>query len=104
MEFFGEYRAINLLKTLLKLRYIDSKNLSASRNEGRSGGAMQGLGKFSHRVNDDGTIDSICPQCFKTVATATQESDLDPAESRHCCDPFLIEYFYEHAHRGEHSP
>ena len=26
---------------------------------------MQGLGRFSHRVNDDGTIDSICPSVSK---------------------------------------
>jgi len=64
---------------------------------------MEGLGKFSHRKNDDDSIDSICPHCFKTVATSTQESDLRQAERRHSCDPFLIEYFYEHAHSGDYS-
>jgi len=43
---------------------------------------------FTHRFNaGDGTVDSICHCCFKTVATATRESDLVVPEQRHSCDP-----------------
>lgn len=43
---------------------------------------------FSHRFNaDNGTVDSICHCCFKTVATATREADLQTSERKHVCDP-----------------
>jgi len=43
---------------------------------------------FTHRFNDGvKTIDSICRDCFRTVATATQEADLKEAEKRHSCEP-----------------
>jgi len=43
---------------------------------------------FSHRFNTgDGTVDSICHCCFKTVATATREADLEIPEQRHTCEP-----------------
>jgi hypothetical protein len=42
---------------------------------------------FTHRFNNaDGTVDSICHRCFKTVATATVEAALDLPEQRHSCD------------------
>jgi len=40
---------------------------------------------FPHRRNPDGTFDSICTKCFATVATKTQESDLQDAEAAHIC-------------------
>lgn len=43
---------------------------------------------FSHRFNaGDGTVDSICHRCFKTVAIATREADLEIPEQKHTCDP-----------------
>jgi len=41
--------------------------------------------QFPHRQNADGTFDSICAQCFTTVATADRESDLKKAEDAHIC-------------------
>jgi hypothetical protein len=32
---------------------------------------------FSHRLNDDATIDSICPRCFETVGHCLEEGDLE---------------------------
>ena len=49
--------------------------------------------KYLHRLNDDGTIDSICRECFVTVATATSRSALDPEQQKHRCDPFLLERY-----------
>jgi hypothetical protein len=40
---------------------------------------------FVHRRNDDGTCDSICIICYRTVATAVDESALTVAEDRHVC-------------------
>jgi hypothetical protein len=48
--------------------------------------------EFAHRLNQDGTTDSICKQCYLTVATATWEADLDSAERNHHCDPSRLEY------------
>jgi hypothetical protein len=42
---------------------------------------------FPHRLNEDGTFDSICPKCFDTVATAESESGLEKGELSHICDP-----------------
>lgn len=42
---------------------------------------------YSHRINSDGTIDAIRHRCFATVATATDESDLERCERNHICNP-----------------
>jgi len=43
---------------------------------------------FTHRFNNaDGTVDSICHQCFAKVATASREGDLQIPELRHTCSP-----------------
>ena len=36
--------------------------------------------KFSHRRNLDGTWQSICPECYKTVAENREERDLKQPE------------------------
>ena len=41
--------------------------------------------KFSHRCNSDGTWQSICPECYKTVAESREEADLKRAEGTHVC-------------------
>jgi hypothetical protein len=40
---------------------------------------------FPHRKNDDGTYDSICTECFQTVATFEHEHELKQAEEIHRC-------------------
>ena len=42
--------------------------------------------KFAHRENANGTFDSICLRCFRTVATARSESALREKEQQHACD------------------
>jgi len=49
------------------------------------GGVMMVEIKFSHRYNPDGTWQSICPECYKTVAESRKEADLKRAESIHVC-------------------
>jgi hypothetical protein len=46
---------------------------------------------FAHRLNEDGTTDSICKVCFVTVANATWEADLESAEREHKCEPWRLE-------------
>jgi hypothetical protein len=41
--------------------------------------------KFSHRYKPDGTWQSICPECYKTVAESRDERDLKRAEDTHVC-------------------
>jgi hypothetical protein len=41
---------------------------------------------YPHRKNADGTVDSICPECFRTVATVWSEWELAEAERAHRCD------------------
>ena len=49
--------------------------------------------EFPHRANGNGTISSICPCCYVTVATSTLEADLERAEGAHVCDPTQLRTF-----------
>lgn len=51
---------------------------------------------FPHRMNNDGTTDSICPKCFTTVGCSTWEADLDRMEAAHICDPARVACFSQH--------
>jgi len=44
------------------------------------------MGLFPHRENQDGTFDSICPKCFKTVASDRNEVKLRSKEKHHICE------------------
>jgi len=46
---------------------------------------------FSRRTNRDGTIDSICKRCFRTVGTAQEQEALKALEESHVCDPWTLE-------------
>jgi hypothetical protein len=47
------------------------------------------LPKFPHRHNSDRTHDSICPVCFRTIATQRVEADLLTYELKHLCPESL---------------
>lgn len=42
---------------------------------------------FTHRDNEDGTIDSMCESCFLAVARAVKKGELEQMELRHVCQP-----------------
>jgi hypothetical protein len=44
---------------------------------------------FPHRKNEDGTVDSICPMCFRTVASCVAEWQLAKSEREHICEGHL---------------
>ena len=48
---------------------------------------------FARRLNNDATIDSICPRCFVTVGQSLREADLERAEQSHVCNSWRIEYY-----------
>lgn len=52
---------------------------------------------FAHRANEDGTFDSICLSCFKTIATSKAESSLGEGERSHACDPDECKRFQENS-------
>ena len=58
-------------------------------------GKMANDTKFSHRHNSDGSIDSICRECYVTVARAQNESALYREERAHACDPRVIAWYHE---------
>jgi len=43
--------------------------------------------RFAHRMNPDGTKDSICYGCYTTVASVMDESGLAEPEAQHVCNP-----------------
>ena len=48
------------------------------------------LPTFLHRVNPDGTFDSICLRCLHTIASAIREGDLADVERDHQCAPSAL--------------
>ncbi len=46
---------------------------------------------FARRWNNDGSIDSICYSCYRTVASAHTEVELQSAEQQHNCIPLTIQ-------------
>ena len=48
---------------------------------------------FVHRDNQDGTIDSICSECFTTIGTSTSAVELEAMERKHHCNPWLIDRY-----------
>jgi hypothetical protein len=48
---------------------------------------------FAHRYNPDGTIDSICRECYTTVGTAASTVELEILERNHNCNPWLVERY-----------
>jgi len=49
--------------------------------------ASPGSSQYAHRLNHDGTLDSVCKLCYLTVARAFREIDLAQLEMRHVCQP-----------------
>jgi hypothetical protein len=49
---------------------------------------------WPHRLNPDGTYDSICPTCFRTIAHSSDENELARVENLHVCPgaPLLPPY------------
>ena len=62
--------------------------------------------KFAHRFTPEGTVESICPRCFVTVASAINEADLVVKEEQHVCDPVLVAHyeFFKKMPRSEPVP
>lgn len=46
--------------------------------------------RFLHRDNTNGSMGSICCECFETIATAKNESELSGPEQDHVCNPQLL--------------
>ncbi len=44
---------------------------------------------FPHRINPDGTYESICILCLATVATAKDLAALHARHKDHACQPFV---------------
>jgi hypothetical protein len=45
---------------------------------------------FPHRLNEDGSHDSICPNCFQTIASAQSENELKALEKKPVCHSSLL--------------
>jgi len=56
---------------------------------------------FAHRRNDNDTIDSICLECFRTIATKWTKAELANSEATHECGGFDLAYTL---HPEEQSP
>jgi hypothetical protein len=44
---------------------------------------------FAHRINEDGTFDSICCGCFMTIANEATLVELKKAENEHDCEMLM---------------
>jgi hypothetical protein len=54
---------------------------------------MPSMTTFRHRANDDGTCDSICMCCYRTVASWVEEKQLAEFERKHICEDRFIRYY-----------
>jgi hypothetical protein len=45
---------------------------------------------YPHRINRDGTFDSICLTCFLTVAHAQTEAELLAYDREHVCEYWTV--------------
>jgi hypothetical protein len=55
---------------------------------------------YVHRLNADGTIDSICRDCFITIASSRWEAELERTESAHRCDSLRLEHLNNSLNRA----
>lgn len=46
--------------------------------------------KYPHRLNRDGSFDSICPRCFTTIHSSIREEELHQYEEVHTCESLRI--------------
>jgi hypothetical protein len=54
---------------------------------------MPSMTTFHHKANDDGTFDSICMCCYRTVASWPEVLELAEFERNHICeDRFIRSY------------
>jgi hypothetical protein len=51
---------------------------------------MAGSTHYPHRLNSDGSFDSICPMCYATVGRSVAEAGLAEHDMAHVCDPSSI--------------
>ena len=49
---------------------------------------------FPHRLRLDGTYDSICTGCFRTIGTSEIEAELLEAEKSHICNGLNLESMF----------
>ncbi|HVW78712.1 MAG TPA: hypothetical protein VHB45_13955 [Alloacidobacterium sp.] len=47
---------------------------------------------FAHRQNEDGTFDSICLNCFRTITTEGKETNLAGKEKEHHCNQTDLQF------------
>lgn len=57
---------------------------------------------FAHRLNDNGTVDSICLHCFGTVASLPMEIHLEQQEAAHACGQLVESTEMKSAAEGGH--
>jgi hypothetical protein len=48
------------------------------------------LRKFPHRLNRDGSYDSICLKCFATIASTRTEIELTSHDKTHICNHAML--------------
>ena len=51
--------------------------------------------KFAYRQNQDGTIDSICLLCYRTVCSATSKDGLGDGERMHKCLLIDLDWWWQ---------
>jgi len=55
---------------------------------------------FPHRLNPNGSYDSICTECHQTVASSHDEALLAQHEQVHACNPIRLYQLAEDNTRG----
>jgi hypothetical protein len=56
---------------------------------------------FPHRINRDGSYDSICSVCLITIACVRDEEELQQHEHSHVCNPMRLSQLGQHSSRSQ---
>jgi hypothetical protein len=62
--------------------------------------------RFPHRLNPNGSYDSICTECHQTIASSPDEDRLAAQEQHHACNPIRLYQLAEdqlHSERPNYS-
>jgi hypothetical protein len=46
--------------------------------------------RLPHKIDEDGSVDSICIACYAKVGSGLSGAELASCENRHVCDPISL--------------
>jgi hypothetical protein len=74
---------------------VECKQSPISENELKNRGSVYMTENYAHRRNADGSFDTICLHCFRTVASSPTGAALAESETEHRCPARDLQIFQQ---------